>query len=168
MPSSRAPPKTPKTSQLGTMSQTYPTKTKTSSAPAKLSRSATATPALSSTKHSASSSTIKPKPSATALNDRASAKKRTRSPSLSDSSPPPAKKRGLSPPSSQNAIRNEIWKMFGKDRSTYVERVVFGDEEDMEADVTAMEKEELRRSVARFFFSCFWLWMLRPTLAVLA
>ena len=58
--------------------------------------------------------------------------------------------------------------MFGKDRSTYVQRDVFSDDEDMEADVTAMEKEELRRSVARFFFSCFWLWMLRPTLAVLA
>ncbi|KAH9926832.1 hypothetical protein B0H21DRAFT_781332 [Amylocystis lapponica] len=68
-------------------------------------------------------------------------KKRPRSPSTSVS-PPPAKRRAA--PSAQSSISAEIWKMFGKDRSTYIERDVMSDDEDMEADALSVEKEELR------------------------
>jgi hypothetical protein len=37
--------------------------------------------------------------------------------------------------------------MFGKDRNKYVGRDVLSDDEDMEADATALEMEEYRRSV---------------------
>lgn len=73
-------------------------------------------------------------------------RKRTRSVSLSDDSDSygsPPKRRP--PPSSHPSVGEEIWKMFGKDRSQYVERDVFSDDEDMEADATAMEMEEYRR-----------------------
>ncbi|KZP31780.1 hypothetical protein FIBSPDRAFT_907577 [Athelia psychrophila] len=72
-------------------------------------------------------------------------RKRTRSVSLSDDSDSygsPPKRRP--PPSSHPSVGEEIWKMFGKDRSQYVERDVFSDDEDMEADATAMEMEEYR------------------------
>ena len=52
-------------------------------------------------------------------------------------------------------ISQEIWKMFGKDRRTYVDRDVFSDDEDMEADATALEREEKMRCVC-FFVVCFW------------
>lgn len=79
-------------------------------------------------------------------------RKRTRSDSLSDdsdsySSPP--KRRA--PPASHSAVGDEIWKLFGKDRSRYVERDVFSDDEDMEADATALEMEEHRRFVILTF-----------------
>lgn len=35
--------------------------------------------------------------------------------------------------------------MFGKDRSTYISRDVFSDDEDMEADATILEREEKMR-----------------------
>ena len=44
-------------------------------------------------------------------------------------------------------ISQEIWKMFGKDRRAYVDRDVFSDDEDMEADATALEREEKMRCV---------------------
>jgi hypothetical protein len=37
--------------------------------------------------------------------------------------------------------------MFGKDRNKYVARDVMSDDEDMEADATALEMEEYRRLV---------------------
>ncbi|OBZ72442.1 Protein ZINC INDUCED FACILITATOR-LIKE 1 [Grifola frondosa] len=69
-------------------------------------------------------------------------KKRPRSPSLSAS--PPPRKRHLSDGPSQNDISSEIWKLFGKDRSSYIQRDVMSDEEDMEADAMDLEQEELR------------------------
>jgi protein SPT2 len=42
---------------------------------------------------------------------------------------------------------DEIWKLFGKDRRTYIQRDVFSDDEDMEVDAGILEREELRRSV---------------------
>lgn len=49
-------------------------------------------------------------------------------------------------------ISQEIWKMFGKDRHSYVSRDVFSDDEDMEADATALEREEKMRCVVL----CLW------------
>jgi protein SPT2 len=69
----------------------------------------------------------------------ASIKKRPRTPSLSDS-PPPPKRRARSP--ATNDISTEIWKLFGKDRGAYVQRDVLSDEEDMEVDARYLEKEE--------------------------
>ncbi|KAG6333675.1 hypothetical protein ID866_5418 [Astraeus odoratus] len=66
-------------------------------------------------------------------------KKRPRSPSCSVS--PPPKRRAESP---ADAIRSEIWKMFGKDRTTYMSRDIDSDDDDMEADASAVMKEELR------------------------
>lgn len=80
----------------------------------------------------------------------ASSRKRSHSLSFSNSispSPPPAKRRALPEAHSHNAVKEEIWKMFGKDRNTYVARDVMSDDEDMEADATALEMEEYRRSV---------------------
>ncbi|KAH8996299.1 hypothetical protein EDB92DRAFT_1843172 [Lactarius akahatsu] len=45
-------------------------------------------------------------------------------------------------PAPTNGIQNEIWKIFGRDRSKYVARDVVSDDEDMEADVVALEREE--------------------------
>ncbi|KAG8213458.1 hypothetical protein J3R82DRAFT_11975 [Butyriboletus roseoflavus] len=67
-------------------------------------------------------------------------KKRPRSPSLS-LSPPPSKRRACEP---ENALGSEIWKLFGKDRSSYIARDVLSDDEDMEADASAVMKEEMR------------------------
>ncbi|KAI9513011.1 hypothetical protein F5148DRAFT_972680 [Russula earlei] len=44
---------------------------------------------------------------------------------------------------SSNVIQDEIWKIFGRDRSKYVSRNVLSDDEDMEADMRALEREEL-------------------------
>ncbi|KAI0246978.1 hypothetical protein BJV78DRAFT_1295921 [Lactifluus subvellereus] len=46
-------------------------------------------------------------------------------------------------PGPSNGIQDEIWKIFGRDRSKYVSRDVLSDEEDMEADARALEREEL-------------------------
>ncbi|KAF8557115.1 hypothetical protein OG21DRAFT_1475651 [Imleria badia] len=67
-------------------------------------------------------------------------KKRPRSPSYS-LSPPPPKRRAPEP---ESALSSEIWKLFGKDRSSYIARDVMSDDEDMEADASALMKEELR------------------------
>ncbi|KAG2060879.1 hypothetical protein BDR06DRAFT_947427 [Suillus hirtellus] len=67
-------------------------------------------------------------------------KKRPRSPS--SLSPPPPKRRPAS--TEVESYSNEIWKLFGKDRSKYVERDVYSDEEDMEVDASVLEREELR------------------------
>ena len=58
---------------------------------------------------------------------------------------PPSKKRHV--PSAQGDYRSEIWKLFGKDRSLYVNETVDSDEDDMEADAMDLEREELRRFV---------------------
>lgn len=75
-------------------------------------------------------------------------RKRTRSESLSDDSDsyasPPKRRQ---PAASHSSVSDEIWKLFGKDRSRYVEKDVFSDDEDMEADATALEMEEYRRLV---------------------
>lgn len=72
-------------------------------------------------------------------------KKRQRSPSLSEESdsdhlPPTRRQAG-------SGYSNAIWQMFGKDRDRYVNRDVFSDDEDMEADASALEREELRRYI---------------------
>lgn len=43
--------------------------------------------------------------------------------------------------------------MFGKNRDAYVGRDVLSDDEDMEADADALEREEFRRFVI-FIFLC--------------
>ncbi|KAF9223894.1 hypothetical protein BS17DRAFT_781364 [Gyrodon lividus] len=80
------------------------------------------------------------KSTSAARSGAAAPKKRPRSPSLS-LSPPPQKRRAASP---QDAIRSEIWKLFGKDRHSYVARDVVSDDEDMEADADAVMREEMR------------------------
>ncbi|KAI0690639.1 hypothetical protein BC835DRAFT_1363674 [Cytidiella melzeri] len=69
-------------------------------------------------------------------------RKRQRSDSLSDSPPPPKRRLQTTAPTAANSISAEIWKMFGKDRSAYVARDVFSDDEDMEAGADEVEKEE--------------------------
>ncbi|KAF7312042.1 hypothetical protein MIND_00216300 [Mycena indigotica] len=49
----------------------------------------------------------------------------------------------------QSSISDEIWRIMGKNRSQYMERDVYSDEEsdgDMEADALTLEREELRSS----------------------
>lgn len=70
-----------------------------------------------------------------------STKKRPRSPSSSLSPPPPKRRPVLADGESYS---NEIWKLFGKDRSKYVEQDVYSDDEDMEVGAGALEREELR------------------------
>jgi len=52
-----------------------------------------------------------------------------------------------------SGIQDEIWKIFGRDRSKYMSRTVMSDDEDMEADMTALEREELTRFVPCIFGS---------------
>lgn len=47
-------------------------------------------------------------------------------------------------------VRAEIWKLFGKDRDRYVGQDVCSDDEDMEADVLDVEKEEMKRCASFF------------------
>lgn len=88
-------------------------------------------------------------PSASKAVSSASANKsiprKRRSPS-SSVSPPPARRRPA-PGGRANDISSEIWKLFGKDRSSYIQRDVYSDDEDMEADAFDVEREELQRSV---------------------
>jgi len=58
---------------------------------------------------------------------------------------PPSKKRYA--PAAQDDYRSEIWKLFGKDRSSYMKNAVDSDEDDMEADAMDLEREEMRRFV---------------------
>ena len=83
-----------------------------------------------------------PKSSSLSAHSKPIPKKR-RSPS-SSVSPPPARRRPA-PGGPANDISSEIWKLFGKDRSSYIQRDVFSDDEDMEADAFDVEREELRR-----------------------
>ncbi len=53
-------------------------------------------------------------------------------------------------PAPSNGIQDEIWKIFGRDRSKYVARDVMSDDEDMEVDMVALEREEFVRYVASF------------------
>jgi len=72
-------------------------------------------------------------------------KKRARTPpsaysgSESDSEYDHPRKRAPAP---SNGIQDEIWKIFGRDRSKYVARDIMSDDEDMEADMVALEREE--------------------------
>ena len=61
---------------------------------------------------------------------------------------PPKRAAGAS-----SGIQDEIWKIFGRDRSKYMSRTVMSDDEDMEADMTAVEREELARFVPCIFRS---------------
>lgn len=120
------------------------------------------TPSLSSLR---STSKTAPKASSLGKHPRASLNIKT----TSGSSKPPPNKHARSPPSqydgsesesdrrphkrtpgASNGIQDEIWKIFGRDRSKYVARNVMSDDEEMEADMTALEREELTRCVARF------------------
>ncbi|KAI0258371.1 hypothetical protein BC834DRAFT_975220 [Gloeopeniophorella convolvens] len=96
----------------------------------------------------ASSKPARPSPlgnRATSSSSAPLSKKRTRSPpssyseSESDYDRPPRKR----VPAASGGIQDEIWKIFGRDRSKYVSRDVLSDDEDMEADMTALEREEL-------------------------
>lgn len=104
-----------------------------------VSKAASAKPAASGSR----TPTI-PKTSSATTTNRSIPKKR-RSPSLSDS-PPPAKRRPAPGGSrhDEDDISSQIWKLFGKDRSSYIERDVLSDDEDMEADAFDVEREELR------------------------
>ena len=110
-------------------------------------------PAPSGSKVTSGSSKVAAKPmpkTPSGARSDASSRKRSHSLSFSNSgspSPPPPKRRALPETHSHNAVKDEIWKMFGKDRNQYVGRDVLSDDEDMEADATALEMEEYRRSV---------------------
>jgi protein SPT2 len=71
-------------------------------------------------------------------------KKRSRSSSRSES-PPSAKRRATSPD-----LRDEIWQILGRNRSSYVSMDVFSDDEEMEVNATILEKEELQRFTSGF------------------
>ncbi|CAA7266817.1 unnamed protein product [Cyclocybe aegerita] len=90
-------------------------------------------------KSSASASTQRP-----TAHKAQSRPKRPRSPSLSDSPPPPKRrpKERYEDNSDKSDIRNTIWEMFGKNRDEYATRDVFSDDEDMEADADDLEREE--------------------------
>ena len=95
-----------------------------------------------------SSGLPKPRPSSAHVSSSAG-KKHRRSESYSEDEEeydsPPSKKRYA--PTAQDDYRSEIWKLFGKDRSSYVNNTVDSDEEDMEADAMDLEREEMRRFV---------------------
>ncbi|KAG2017625.1 hypothetical protein CC2G_007121 [Coprinopsis cinerea AmutBmut pab1-1] len=89
----------------------------------------------------------------------ATSKKRARS--MSRSETPPPKRRHRSPVDSDDLdedYSSAIWKLFGRDRSKYVSKDVFSDDEDMEADARALEREEKMRCVSRSpsFFPSWW------------
>ena len=93
------------------------------------------------------SGAVKPRPSSAHIPSSAGRKHR-RSESFSEDEEeydsPPSKRRNA--PHAQDDYRSEIWKLFGKDRSSYVNDVVDSDD-DMEADAMDLEKEEMRRFV---------------------
>ena len=96
-----------------------------------------------------SSGISKPRPSSVHIPSSSAGKKHRRSESFSEDEEeydsPPSKKRYA--PSAQDDYRSEIWKLFGKDRSSYVNNTVDSDEDDMEADAMDLEREEMRRFV---------------------
>ncbi|KAF8071624.1 hypothetical protein FPV67DRAFT_1482071 [Lyophyllum atratum] len=67
-------------------------------------------------------------------------KKRPRSlsPSDDESLSPPSPKRH----NNSSVLGDTIWRMFGRERNSYVSKDVFSDDEDMEADATLLEREE--------------------------
>ncbi|KAJ8489668.1 hypothetical protein ONZ45_g13489 [Pleurotus djamor] len=115
------------TSRSSSIDKPMPSKSKLSAPIPKISKSS-----MSSAHSSSSNSNTRPIPSA---------KKRPRSPSMSES-PPPPKKRATPPGGGGANFRDEIWALFGKSRSSYVEQSVFSDDEDMEADAGDLEREE--------------------------
>jgi len=99
----------------------------------------------------------KPRPSSAHIPSSSAGKRHRRSASFSEDEDeydsPPSKKRYAPPP--QDDYRSEIWKLFGKNRSSYVNNAVDSDEDDMEADAMDLEKEELRRFVSSRAISLF-------------
>ena len=90
---------------------------------------------------------VKPRPSSAHIPSSAGKKHlRSESPSEEEEYDSPPSKKRYAPPA-QGDYRSEIWKLFGKDRSSYVNDAVDSDEDDMEADAMDLEKEELRRFV---------------------
>lgn len=144
-------PFTPASKTMSSPKATPPAARASASAPSK-SLSASKTPTTSRPPNSSSTGAKVSRPSMSAPSKSATSaskplvKKRPRSPS-SSLSPPPVKRRAAPGGSSRNDISSEIWKLFGKDRSSYIQRDVFSDDEDMEAGAFDVEKEELRRSV---------------------
>lgn len=71
---------------------------------------------------------------------------------MTRSESPPPKRRHRTPDSDhlddEEDVSNTIWQIFGRDRKKYVSRDVFSDDEDMEADARALEREEKARYVA--------------------
>ncbi|KAI6042925.1 SPT2 chromatin protein-domain-containing protein [Pisolithus marmoratus] len=120
---------------------------KTGVSAAKSARS-TCSPGLKPVQSKSASALTKPQPSKSTLASQpgtASVLPKKRTHSSSRSASPPPKRRAESP---ADAIRSEIWKLFGRDRATYVSRDIDSDDDDMEADASAVMKEELRS--ARF------------------
>ena len=105
-------------------------------------------PRTGTSSKSPGSGVSKPRPSSV-HNPSSAGKKHRRSESFSEDEEeydsPPSKKRYA--PSQQDDYRSEIWKLFGKDRSSYVNNTVDSDEDDMEADAMDLEREEMRRFV---------------------
>jgi len=134
--------KKPSTSSLSSLN-----KTKDSTKPSPMKATPTSRPGPSSKPTGSGAS--KPRPSSAHIPSSAG-KKHSRSESLSEDEEeydsPPSKKR-YAPPT-QGDYRSEIWKLFGKDRSSYVNNTVDSDEDDMEADAMDLEREEMRRFVA--------------------
>jgi len=144
-------------------------------------RSSTVVSRASSTeKHTSSSQSKQPKASKLSASTSASSRhaptvashresyrenhsrsKRPRSPSLSDSPPPPKRRQreeDYYEDEDEDAldVGGAIWAMFGKKRDQYVSQDVFSDDEDMEADASALEREEHIRSVAFSSFARLW------------
>ncbi|KAF9065832.1 hypothetical protein BDP27DRAFT_1331445, partial [Rhodocollybia butyracea] len=99
-------------------------------------------------KSSASSSRPLPrptgKPKGSSQPHPSSARKRERSPGAPESR---AKRRALSseePDDGPLDVSGLIWDIMGKNRSQYVNMDVFSDDEDMEVDASALEREEKR------------------------
>lgn len=75
-------------------------------------------------------------------------KKRPRSESRSESPPPKRRAPSAEDEDLPGDISSTIWSIFGRKRDRYVGMDVFSDDEDMEADADALEREEMFRLVA--------------------
>ncbi|KAF9445521.1 hypothetical protein P691DRAFT_675459 [Macrolepiota fuliginosa MF-IS2] len=69
-------------------------------------------------------------------------KKRPRSGSCSESPPPKRRAASMEEEDLPGDISSTIWSLFGRKRDKYVGIDVFSDDEDMEADARALEREE--------------------------
>lgn len=73
----------------------------------------------------------------------AHSRKRPRSESGSESPPPKRRASSRDDEDLSENISSAIWSMFGKKRDKYIGIDVFSDDEDMEADADALEREEM-------------------------